>query len=212
MIRMLVVDDHHIVREGVARLLGMEHDIEVVGQGASGHEAVRLCREHRPDVVLLDYGLPDLDGLETTRQIHELGKQIKILILTMYTSEEYATRVLQAGASGYLIKGAPAEELLAAVRKVARGGRYITPEVADKMFERIGQPVADAPEGALSDREMQVLIQIARGKTTKEIARFLSLSISTVETYRNRLMDKLEIRSTADLTRFAIRRGLIEAE
>lgn len=211
MIRILVVDDHLIVREGVAKLLALEHDIEVIGQAASGHEAVRLCREHEPDVVVLDYGLPDLDGLETTRQIKELGNATRILILTMYTSEEYALRLLQTGASGYVIKGAPAEELLTAVRKVARGGRYVTPDVADRMLERIGQPTQEVPEASLSDREMQVLIQIASGSSTKEIARFLSLSISTVETYRTRLMDKLNLRSTADLTRFAIRRGLIDA-
>lgn len=210
MIRVLVVEDHGIVRAGICRLLESEPDIEVAGETGSGHEAVRLCRELRPDVVLLDFALPDLDGLEVTRQIVEMNLGTKVLILTMYASEEYAFRLLRSGASGFLVKGSPAEEMLLALRKVTREGRYVTPSIVDKLVGRIGQPSGDAPESALSDREMQVLVRLASGLTTKEVADALNLSPSTVETYRGRVLDKLNLRNNTELTRFAIRRGLID--
>lgn len=212
MIRILVVDDHTLVRDGLCRLIDGENDMQVVGQTGSGHEAVKLCKETKPNLVLLDYGLPDLDGLETTRQIAELGLGIRILILTMHASEEYATRLIQAGANGFLIKAASTDELLAAVRKVADKGVYVSPSIMEKMVTRVGQPPGDVPESSLSDREMQVLLRLARGATTREVAAFLHLSVSTVETYRSRILEKLNLRNNSDLTRFAIRRGLIDMD
>jgi two-component system invasion response regulator UvrY len=210
MIRILVVDDHAVVRAGIARLLEAEPDMQVVGQTGSGHEAVRLCRELKPEVVLLDFGLPDIDGLETTRQIIDGSPGIKILILTMYESEDYAMRLLRAGAAGFLLKGAPAEELLTGLRKVVREGRYVTPAIIDKLVARIGQRLEEAPEAVLSDREMQVLVRLAVGRTTREVADELNLSPSTVETYRSRVLEKLNLRNVTEITRFAIRRGLID--
>jgi two-component system invasion response regulator UvrY len=210
MIRVLVVDDHTLVRAGLCRLLDSEEGIEVVGETGSGREAVELCQKLKPDVVLLDYNLPDMDGLETTSRIIPLKTGARILILTMYANEEYAIRVIRAGASGFVVKGASPEELLSAVRKVARKGSYITPSIMDKMVGRMGQPDGETPESGLSDREMQVLIRLARGSTTREVAEELCLSISTVETYRSRILEKLNLRNNSDLTRFAIRRGLID--
>jgi len=210
MIRTLVVDDHTMVRAGLCRLLDSEPDIQVLAQAGSGREAVQRCRESKPDVVVLDYGLPDIDGLETTRQIVALGLGVRVLILTMYDSEEYATRVIRAGATGFVLKVAPPEELMAAVRKVAQKGVYVTPTIMDKMVGRMGQNVDDAPEVVLSDRELQVLIQLGRGSTSREVSKSLSLSISTVETYRARILEKLNLRNNSDMTRFAIRRGLID--
>jgi len=210
MIRVLVVDDHTLVRAGLCRLLDSEEGIEVVGETGSGREAVELCQKLKPDVVLLDYNLPDMDGLETTSRIIPLKTGARVLILTMYANEEYAIRVIRAGASGFVVKGASPEELLSAVRKVARKGTYITPSIMDKMVGRMGQPDAETPESGLSDREMQVLIRLARGSTTREVAEELCLSISTVETYRSRILEKLNLRNNSDLTRFAIRRGLID--
>ncbi len=210
--QVLVVDDHTLVRVALCRLLESEDDIEVVGQTGSGHEAVRLCRELEPDVVVLDYGLPDLDGLETTRQIVEQGRGARILILTMHANEEYATRLIRAGASGFVVKAASTDELLAAIRKVANRGVYVSSAVLEKMVARMGQPDGEAPESLLSNREMQVLIRLARGARTREVAKDLSLSVSTVETYRGRVLEKLGLRNNSDLTRFAIRRGLIEAD
>jgi len=212
MIKLLVVDDHTLVRAGLARLLDKEHDIEVVEQLSKGHDAVRYCGEHKPDVVLLDYGLPDLDGLETTRQILALERGIKVLILTMYANEEYATRLIRAGASGFLVKAASTDELKAAVRKVANGGVFVSPPIMEKMLARMGNPEGEVPEEVLSDREMQVLRRLARGMATKEVAESLSLSKSTVETYRGRVLEKLNLRNNSDITRFAIRRKLIDLD
>lgn len=211
MIRVLVVDDHTLVRAGLCRLLESEGDMAVVGQTGSGREAVQLCSEHKPDVVLLDYGLPDLDGLATTIEIMALGIGTRVLVLTMYSNEEYATRVIRAGASGFIVKAASSDELLNAVRKVAQRGVYVSPSVLENMMQRMGPGQGEAPESALSDREMQVLVQLARGSTTREVAQALRLSVSTVETYRSRILDKLRLRNNSDMTRFAIRCGLIDA-
>lgn len=213
MIRILVVDDHTLVREGLSRILGSEDDIEVVGQTSSGREAVKLCEELTPDVVLLDYKLPDIDGLEVTESIVPLKTGAKIIILTMYASEEYAVRLIRAGASGFLIKGASTEELLRAIRKVHTGKRaYVSPSILEKMTERITKEPEEAPESALSNREIQVLTRLARGATSREVAEELCLSLSTVETYRGRILEKLNLRNNSDITRFAIRRGLIDVD
>jgi DNA-binding NarL/FixJ family response regulator len=212
MIRVVVVDDHTIVRSGICRLLEAESDIEVVAQAGSGHEAVRLCREEKPDVLVLDYGLPDLDGLETTRQIVQLSKAPKILILTMHASEEYATRLIRAGAAGFIVKTAPTIQLLAAVRKVARNQIFVSKTIMEKMVGRLALPATDSPESVLSNRELQVLIRLAQGLSTKEVAQALHLTTSTVDTYRRRVLEKLNLRNNADMTRFAIRRNLIHLE
>jgi len=201
-----------MVRAGLCRLLDAEEDLEVVGQSGSGREAVQLCRELKPDVVILDYSLPDIDGLETTRQMVALGLGTRILILTMYANEEYATRVIRAGAAGYIVKVAATDELLSAVRKVAHKGVHVSPAILERMVGRMGQPTDETPEAALSDREMQVLIQLAKGATSREVSKALALSLSTVETYRSRVLEKLNLRNNSDLTRFAIRRGLISLD
>jgi len=212
MIRVLVVDDHTLVRDGLCRLLSSEEGIEVVAATGSGRDAVKLCRELKPDVVLLDYKLPDIDGQETTEQLVALGTKVRILILTMYANEEYAIRLIRAGAAGFLVKGASTDELITALRKVARKGTYISPGIMEKMAERIGQPPGDPPESALSNRELQVLVRLARGESSREVSEQLSLSLSTIETYRSRILEKLGLRNNSDLTRFAIRRGLIDME
>ena len=212
MIRVLVVDDHTVVRAGICRLLESEPDIEVVADTGSGHEAVRLSRQKKPDVVVLDYGLPDLDGLETTQQIVQLNPAPKIVILTMHASEEYATRLIRAGAGGYVVKTAPVEQVLEAVRKVAIGKLYVSKTIMERMVGRLANPEADSPEALLSNRELQVLIRLAQGLSTREVAEALCLSASTVDTYRRRILEKLNLRNNADMTRFAIRRKLIHLE
>jgi len=189
MIRVLVVDDHLVVRAGICRLLESEPDIEVVADTGSGYEAVRLSRQIKPDVVVLDYGLPDLDGLEATQQIVQLDSAPRVLILTMHASEEYATRLIRAGAAGYVVKTAPVEQLLEAVRKVAHGQLYVSKTIMEKMVGRLANPVADSPEALLSNRELQVLIRLAQGMSTKEVAHGLHLSASTVHTYRRRICE-----------------------
>jgi two-component system invasion response regulator UvrY len=211
-IRVLVVDDHTLVREGLCRLLECEPDIKVVGQTGSGEEAVEQCMQLEPDVIILDYSLPDMDGLETTLNIMSLGTKTRVLILTMYANEEYAIRLIRAGATGFIVKGAPPEELLAAVRKVAGKGTYVSPAVLDKLIGRMGDSQLETPEATLSDREIQVLVKLAKGATTREVSEELHLSISTVETYRSRILEKLNLRNNSDLTRFAIRRRLIDLD
>ena len=212
MMKVVVVDDHAVVRSGLCRLLAGEANIEVVGQTGSGREAVEMARDLEPDLVLLDYNLPDQDGLETTKQIADLGLDTKILILTMYENEEYATRLVRAGASGYIVKASSADELLSAIGKVAGGGVVISESILDRMVGRIGQPESEVPEHVLSNREMQVLLLLARGASTRDSAEHLKLSQSTVETYRGRILEKLNLRNNSDITRFAIRRKLIEVE
>jgi two-component system invasion response regulator UvrY len=212
MIKVLVVDDHTLVRAGLCRLLESEVDIQLVGQTGLGQEAVDLVKKLKPDVVVLDYNLPDIDGLETTERIVALKTPARVLVLTMYANEEYAIRVIRAGAAGFIIKGASTDELVAAVRKVAAKGTYVTPSIQDKMLGRIGRHDEDAPESILSNREMQVLLRLARGAATREVADELCLSLSTVETYRSRILEKLNLRNNSDLTRFAIRRHLIESQ
>ena len=209
MIRVLLVDDHTLVREGLSQLLNAEDDIEVVGETGSGRAALQLCDELDPDVVLLDYVLEDSDGLETTSRLVAQKSRARILVLTMYANEEYATRLLRAGASGFLVKGACTDELLHAVRAVAARRTYVTPSIQEKMIARIGQPQADLPEGVLSNRELQVLIRLARGFSTREVADELGISRSTAESHRAKVLEKLNLRNNADMTRFAIKRGLV---
>jgi two-component system, NarL family, invasion response regulator UvrY len=210
MIRVLVIDDHTLVRAGLCRLLESEENIEVVAQGGTGQEAIELCKSHRPDLVLLDYGLPDIDGLEVTERLTALALGARVLVLTMHANEEYALRVMRAGAAGFIIKGASTDELLAAVRKVMAGGSYVSPSIQERLVDRLQQADEQRPEASLSNREMQVLLLLARGASTREVAAQLLLSLSTVETYRSRLLEKLNLRNNSDMTRFAIRRGLIE--
>ncbi|OGQ90433.1 MAG: hypothetical protein A2289_25410 [Deltaproteobacteria bacterium RIFOXYA12_FULL_58_15] len=212
MIRVLVVDDHTLVRAGLCRLLESEDDIKVVGETGSGREGIQMCQKLKPDVLLLDYNLPDADGLAVTEQLTPLNLKTRILILTMYSNEEYAIRLLRAGASGFVVKGASTDELVEAVRVVANKGTYVGKAIQEKMVQRLGQPQGEAPEAVLSNREMQVLTRIGAGTPTRQLAEELCLSLSTVETYRSRILEKLNLRNNSDITRFAIRRGLIDLE
>lgn len=212
MISVLVVDDHTLVRAGLCRLLELESDIKVVGETGSGRQAIEMCQRLKPDVLLLDYNLPDADGLAVTEQLVPLKLKTRILILTMYENEEYAIRLIRAGASGFAVKGASTDELVNAVRVVARKGTYVAKNVQDKMVQRLGHPPQSTPEAILSNREMQVLTRIAAGTATRQMAEDLCLSLSTVETYRSRILEKLGLRNNSDITRFAIRRGLIDLE
>jgi DNA-binding NarL/FixJ family response regulator len=210
MIHMIIADDHELVRAGLCRLMETEPDITVVGQAGCGRHAVALCRELKPDLALLDFAMPDLDGIEATRQIVAEKLGIRVLILTMHDNEEYAIRLIQAGASGFILKGTSPDELLTAIRRIASGKTYITPSIMEAMTFRTFQDGAENPLGQLSDRELQVLIRLARGRINKEISDELCISVSTVETYRKRIFDKLGLRNLSDITRFAIRYGLID--
>lgn len=209
MIRVAIVDDHTLVRAGLCRILEAEPDIEVVGQAGDGRAALSLCEQQSPDVLLLDFSLPDLDGLEVVDRISKDRGSPRVLVLTMHSNEEYAIRLIRAGASGYLVKGASADELLRALRTVAAGGRHVSAMIQEKIVSRLGFPLEETPEAVLSNREMQVLIRLAQGATSREVAHELCISLSTVETHRGHVLSKLNLRNNADLTRFAIRRDLV---
>jgi DNA-binding NarL/FixJ family response regulator len=215
-ISVLIADDHTIVRDGIRMILGLHDDIEVVGEAENGQEAIDKTCELSPDVVLMDIAMPGLGGLEATLEIQRLRPETRILVLTQYHDTEYIHRFLKAGAVGYVLKKAAAEELVSAIRSVAQGGSFIDPAIADKVIQGfIGQPVEDGYEeryDKLSDREKQVLKLIAEGHTSQQIADMLNLSVKTVMTHRTNLMEKIDVHNRAELVKYAIRIGIVRAD
>ncbi len=211
MIKILLTDDHALVREGLCRLLQDYPDFTVVGEASDGQETLRIARQLQPDVILMDLSMPGLDGIETTKRMMDEGLKAKVIILSMHANEEYAVRTLQAGARGFVGKGAPSQEVTEAIRKVASGGIYLPLALAEALPKRYGRKGTDeSPLETLSDRELQVLKRLAEGQTGRAIAQELHLSPKTVDTYRARLLTKLELSTTADLIRFALRHGVIQ--
>ena len=209
-VRVLIVDDHAIVREGLKRILADAPELRVAGEAASGPEAIDLVREQSWDVMLLDISLPGANGLEVLRAVKDLPPNLPVLILTMYPEDQYALRMLRAGAAGYLTKeGAPAQ-LVTAIRKVASGGKYISAAVAEKLAWELERRKQPATHEDLSNREFEILRLIASGKTVSQIAQQLRLSVKTVSTYRMRLLTKLNMKSNAELTHYAIKGGLVD--
>ncbi len=209
MIKVVMADDHTLLRDGLKRLL-IDKDIDVLGEAGSGREAVRLCTTLKPDILLLDLEMPDMDGFEVVRSMMAAKSPVKIIVLTMHASEEYAYRLIKSGVSGFLAKDISAKELPEAIRKVMDGKIYVTPSVMENLASRLQQSSDDNPLSLLSEREIQVLAQLARGLTVIEIAEKIFLSPRTIETYRSRAMTKLNLRNISDITRFAIKHGLIE--
>lgn len=207
-IRVVIVDDHLLVREGIKRMLATSPNMTVVGEARDGLEGISVIKTARPDVALVDISMPRLDGVDTTTEIIAAGGPTRVLILTMYSDEHYARRCLRAGASGFLWKGSGLEELLHAIREVEAGRRYIP--------ERLGSSATDievGPPTALDEltmREFQVLQLLARGMTNREIADDLDIGVKTVDTHRGKVLKKLNLRNNSDLTRYAIRHGLLE--
>ncbi len=213
-IRVLIADDHAILREGVRALLQITEDIEVVGEAADGREAVEKCRALQPDVVLMDIAMPGLGGLEAALEIRKEGLRTKVLILSQYEDREYVRRLLKAGVSGYVLKKSAGAELAGAIRGVARGGLVLDPEVARVAMEEAAAPApahAD-PYESLTDREKQVLKLVAEGKSNKEVADVLGISVKTAMSHREHVMEKLGLHNRTELVRFAIRRGVIRVE
>jgi two-component system, NarL family, response regulator NreC len=213
-IRVLLADDHAIVREGVRMILSAQSDMQVVGEAADGEQVLALARVLKPDIVLMDIAMPGMNGLEATRALKAEQSSVNILILTMHESEDYFFRILSAGASGYLLKGVSSEELLNAIRAVHQGGVYLYPTMAKKLVGDFlkGQESALSASDPLTPRERDVLKLIAAGKTNREIAETLVLSLNTVQTHRLHIMEKLNLHNRTELIKYAIRRGLIDAE
>jgi DNA-binding NarL/FixJ family response regulator len=213
-ISVLLAEDHTIVRKGLGALLEAEIGIEVVGEAADGREAIERAEELRPDVVVMDIAMPGLNGLEATRQLKKRFPEMKIIILTMHSNEEYVLQTLRSGASGYLIKKSAPSDLISAIREVYQGKSFLSPSISKTVIDEYIRQADKMAEGEnshtkLTHRETEVLQMIAEGLKTREIAERLFVSIKTVETHRANIREKLDRHSTADLVQYAIRKGLI---
>jgi DNA-binding NarL/FixJ family response regulator len=211
-IRVLLADDHTLVRESLVGVLQADGDVEVVAQAADGLETVTKAIACRPDVVVTDISMPRLNGIEVVRRLHEALPDTRVLVLTMHQEDEYVLQAVRAGASGYLVKDSAASELLVAVRSLRAGRAYFGPQAARALAEQLQHPErqVEDPYGRLTPREREVFHLIAEGLTTKEIARKLDISAKTAENHRARVLDKLDVRNTAELVRYALRRGLLD--
>jgi two-component system response regulator NreC len=212
-LRILLADDHTVVRQGLRKVLEERPDWEVVAEAGDGREAVRLAEQHKPDVAIVDVAMPLLNGIETTRQIIKRVPSTRVLVLTMYADEAYVTQMLQAGATGYLLKDSADVDLIQAVNEVSKGKSFFSPAIARVMLDDyrrqlVDKGVTDRYE-TLSEREREIFQLIAEAKTNKEIASLLSVSPSTVETHRAHIMEKLDLHSAAEIVLYAVRRGII---
>ena len=208
-IRILLADDHAVVRQGFSLILSAQTDMEIVGEAGNGREAVELAGRLHPDVVVMDVAMPELNGIEATRRLADSAPRARVLALSMHKDAVYVREILRAGARGYLLKDAIDHDLVAAVRSVAQGEAYLSPAVSEAVLSDYRRHVKD-PLDLLTSREREVLQMIAEGKTNKEIATLLSLSVYTVDAHRGRIMEKLNLHSMGELVRFAMRNGLID--
>jgi two-component system response regulator NreC len=207
-IRVLLADDHTILRKGVRMLIDSQPDMEVVGEAANGRDAIRETRSLKPDIVVMDVSMPELNGIEGTRQICDELTSTKVLALSMHRDGVYVRETLRAGARGYLLKDSEDDDLLRAIRAVNRGEAFLSPAISDAVLTDYRRHVTN-PIDLLTSREREILTMIADGKTNKEIANALNLSVYTVESHRGSVMEKLNLHNTGDIVRFSIRNGLI---
>ena len=212
MINVLLVDDHDLVRAGIKRILDDVSGMKVIAEARTGEEALRLGRQLKPHVVLMDVKMPGIGGFEATRKLLRIDPDIKVLIVTTCNNDIYPARLLQVGAAGYLTKGSSMNEMIQAIRAVHAGQRYISPEIASRLAFRHVTDTDDSPFDALSERELQVMLMITKGTKVQDIAEKLCLSPKTVNSYRYRIFEKLSVNNDVELTLLAIRHGLVEAE
>jgi two-component system, NarL family, invasion response regulator UvrY len=209
-IKILVADDHALVRSGICRLLEAAKEFEVVGEAGTGREAIAMCAEKHPDILVLDFTLPDMDGIDVTRRIVAEQPKVRILVLTMHDNEEYADRLMKAGAKGYIVKASAPGELPEAIKKIAAGKIHITPSVMEKMIMRRNLQTGEHPLKCLSDRELQIFIKLGAGQSVADIAEELCISASTVGTHKRRVMEKLDLKNNSEIIRFAIKHNLMD--
>jgi two-component system response regulator NreC len=208
-IHILLADDHAVVRQGFKMILAAQPDMEIVGEAGNGREAVELATTLLPDVIVMDVAMPELNGIEATRRLADSSPRTRVLALSMHKDSVYVREILRAGARGYLLKDSIASDLLAAVRAVARGEGYLSPGVSDAVLDDYRRHVTD-PIDLLTSREREVLQMIAEGKTNKDIANILNLSVYTVDAHRGHILEKLNLHSGNELVRFAVRYGLVD--
>lgn len=215
MIRVLLAEDHQIVREGLRALLEKQGNIQVVAETENGRQAFQLVRRHKPDIVIMDINMPELNGIDATRLILHEEPQTRVIALSMHSDRQFVDGMLRAGASGYLLKDCASEELVQCIKTVISGRVYLSPAVTPMIVQQFIQPNRNdvlAAGGELTTREREVLQMIAEGRSTKDIADSLFISVKTVETHRKNIMDKTELHSVAELVKFAIRRGLTSVD
>ncbi len=210
MLRILIADDHPIVRQGIGQLIAKTADMVVADEASNGSEVLDKVRASHCDVVLLDISMPGLHGLDIIRQLKKESPRLPILILSMHSEEQYAVRAFRAGASGYLTKQSAPDELLAAIRKVSIGGKYVSSSLAEKLASDLEIGAGKLPHETLSNREYQVMLMIAAGKTVAEIAEELSLSVQTISTYRSRILQKMRMKNNVELANYAVKNQLLD--
>jgi len=214
-IRILLADDHKIVRDGLRTLIGKEAGMEVIGEAENGRKALKMAEKIRPNVVIMDVTMPDMNGIEATRKMLTEVPGVKVIALSMHSDRRFVLGMLEAGASGYLMKDCAFDELAKAVRSVATGQTYLSPSIADVLvkgyLDKVNEKISVA-RSPLTEREREILQLLAEGRSSKEIAAHLGVSVKTVETHRRNMMQKLNMRSVAELTKYAIREGLISVE
>ncbi|WP_019613263.1 UvrY/SirA/GacA family response regulator transcription factor [Psychromonas ossibalaenae] len=212
MINILLVDDHELVRTGISRIIDDVRGMKVIGEAESGEEAVKWCRSNDPDVILMDINMPGIGGLDAMHRILRINEDIKIIMLTMHTENPFPSKVMQAGAAGYLSKSAAPDEVLNAIRAVNSGQRYLAPEIAQQMALSQISPATEDPFSVLSERELQIMMMITKGQRVVDISEQLHLSPKTINSYRYRLFDKLGVNGDVELTHLAIRYGMLDAD
>ncbi|MFN3871474.1 MAG: response regulator [Ignavibacterium sp.] len=209
-IKILIADDHAIVREGLKQIVAEEKDMTVLGEAGNSETLMKLLEKNKWDIVILDINMPGRNGLEILKDIKLLYPDLPVLILSMFSEEQYGIRAIKAGASGYLKKVSAPDELVQAIRRIVSGRKYITETLAEKLAENLSEPKVNSLHEKLSDREFEIMCSIAQGKSAEEIAEELSISVNTFYTYRNRILEKLSMRSNVEIAQYAIRNKLID--
>ncbi|MCJ8294379.1 MAG: UvrY/SirA/GacA family response regulator transcription factor [Colwellia sp.] len=212
MINVLLVDDHHLVRVGISKILTSVKGLSVIGECETGEEAIKFCRIKEPDVLLMDMDMPGMGGLEATKKILRFAPDVKIIVLTAHTEDPFPSKVMQMGAAGYLTKESGPDEMINAIRAVNSGQRYLPSDIAQKMALSQFKSVDENPFNALSDRELQIMIMITRGDKVPAISEHLNLSTKTINSYRYRMFEKLSVSNDVELTHLAIRYGMLKTE
>jgi len=210
MIRIVIADDHEIVRAGLKQIISDDEDMEVLGESNNGENLIELVKKHDYDVVLLDLKMQGISGIDVIKHIKALKPDLPIIVLSMHAEDQYAVRTIKAGASGYITKETAAENLITAVRRVVGGGKYISPTLAETLADSIAGGGGDLPHEKLADREFQVMCMIASGKTVTEIGAELFLSVKTISTYRQRILEKMNMKNNSELTHYAIKNNLLD--
>jgi two-component system, NarL family, invasion response regulator UvrY len=210
MIKIIIADDHPIVRAGMKQIISEASDLKVADEASDGHKLLSKTREGNFDVVILDITMPHMDGLDVLKQLKIEKPKLPVIVLSIHPEDQYALRVLKAGASGYVTKASAPDELINAIRKVYRGGKYVSPAIAEKLAFQLDANFKEMPHESLSDREYQVLCMLASGKTVTEMADELALSVKTISTYRARILEKMDMKNNAELIHYAIQNQLVD--